>query len=140
MAHAKVTLTEGMKFKVDTGSGHELTVDAREEVGGTDGGPRPMELLAAGLAGCTAMDVISILRKMQQPVQGLQVRVVTKDAEAHPRRFLSMHIEYEITGEGLDEARVRRAIELSESRYCPATATLRQGTTMTSSYRIVAPQ
>jgi len=140
MAQATVTLAEGMKFTVETGSGHALVLDAREEVGGSDAGPRPMELLAAGLAGCTAMDVISILRKMQQPVQGLEVRATTTDAEDHPRRFLTMHIEYVITGEGLDERRVQRAIDLSENRYCAASATLRLGTAVTNSYRIVAPE
>jgi putative redox protein len=138
MTQASVTLLEGMRFTVETGSGHSLIIDSHADVGGTDAGPRPLELMTASIAGCTAMDVISILRKMQQRVTALEVRVRTQDAAEHPRRFLEVHIEYLVTGHDLSAERVRRAIELSETKYCPALATVRPGTTIHTSYKILA--
>jgi putative redox protein len=96
-----------------------------------------MELMAAAVASCTAMDVISILRKMQQKVTGLQVRVTGERAAEHPKKFLSLHVEYTVTGYRLVEERVARSIELSETTYCPAMASLRPGVKITSSYKIL---
>ena len=137
MAEATVILVDGMQFVVETPSGHSLTIDAAPDVGGRDSGPRPMELVAAGLAGCTAMDVISILRKMQQKVTGLKVHVNGQQATDHPHKFTAIHIEYTLIGYGLSEANVARAIQLSETKYCPAMASLRPGAPITSSYTIV---
>jgi putative redox protein len=94
-------------------------------------GPTPMELLAVSLGGCTAMDVISILRKMRQPLEELRVEVRGETAEEHPRRFVSLEIVYHFTG-ALDEDKVRRAVELSETRYCSVEATLRPAVPITS--------
>ncbi len=137
MTQATVTLVDGMQFVVETGSGHSFTVDSVPEVGGHDTGPRPFELVAAGVAGCTAMDVISILRKMQQRVTGLKVHVNGEQAPEHPKKFVSIHVEYTIVGYNLSEDRVARAIELSETKYCPAMASLRPGAPITSSYTIL---
>ena len=136
MTQATVTLIDGMQFVVETGSGHSFTIDSAPAVGGRDTGPRPFELVAAGVAGCTAMDVISILRKMQQKVTGLKVHVNGEQATEHPRKFLNIHVEYTIIGYNLSEDRVARAIELSETRYCPAMASLRPGAPITSSFTI----
>jgi putative redox protein len=137
MAEATVTLVDGMQFVVETPSGHSFTIDSVPEVGGRDSGPRPMELLAAGIAGCTAMDVISILRKMQQKIAGLKVRVNGQQATEHPKRFTDIHVEYTVIGYGLSEANVARAIQLSETRYCPAMASLRPGVPITLSFTIL---
>jgi putative redox protein len=137
MTEATVTLVDAMQFLAETGSGHSFNIDARPEVGGRDTGCRPMELLMAGLAGCTAMDVISILRKMQQKVTGLKVHVNGERAAEHPKRLLSIHIEYTITGYSVSEDRVARAIELSETKYCSAMASLRPGAPITSGYVIL---
>jgi putative redox protein len=137
MTEATVTLVDGMQFLAETGCGHWLNIDAAPEVGGRDTGCRPMALLMAGLAGCTAMDVISILRKMQQKVTGLRVHVSGERAAEHPKRFLSIDIEYTIVGFGVSEDKVARAIELSETKYCPAMASLRPGAPITSGYVIV---
>ncbi len=135
MTQATVTLIGGMQFAVETGSKHTLVIDSgNPETGGRGTGARPLELVAAGVAGCTAMDVISILNKMQQKVTGFQVKVTSKDAEEHPKKFLELHVEYAITGFQLDEKRVQRAIRLSEEQFCPAMATLRPGTRITNSY------
>lgn len=137
MTQASVTLVDGMQFVVETGSGHSFTIDTVAEVGGHDTGPRPFELMAASVAGCTAMDVISILRKMQQKVTSLKVHVNGEQAAEHPKKFVNVHIEYTVTGYNLAEDRVARAIELSETKYCPAMASLRPGAPITSSFTIL---
>jgi putative redox protein len=136
MTEATVTMVEGMQFMVDTGTGHSFAVDGSLEAGGKHGGPRPMEVVAAGVAACTAMDVISILRKSKQKVTGFQVRVVSDRAAEHPKKFERLYLEYIITGYGVAEDRVERSIELSETKYCSAIASLRPGVEITSSYKI----
>jgi putative redox protein len=96
-------------------------------------GATPMELLAMALAGCTSMDVVSILQKMRQPLEELQVEVRGERAEEHPKRFTSLEVVYHLKG-ALDETMVQRAIELSESRYCSVEATLRPALPITSRY------
>ncbi|MCS7260893.1 MAG: OsmC family protein [Anaerolineae bacterium] len=137
MAQATVTLVDGMQFVAETPSGHAFIIDAISDVGGRNTGPRPMELLAAGVAGCTAMDVIAILRKMQQKVTGLRVHVNGEQAAEHPKRFTSIHIQYTVTGYGVAEDKVARAIELSQTKYCSALASLQPGTPITFSYTIL---
>lgn len=137
MTEATITLVDGLQFLAQTDSGHALVLDGRSDAGGKDSAPRPMELMAVSLAACTAMDVISILRKMQQTVTGFQVRVAGERAEEHPKKFLKIHLEYTVIGRSVAEDRVARAIELSETKYCSAMATLRPGVEITSSYQIV---
>ncbi|MGQ9500957.1 MAG: OsmC family protein [Anaerolineae bacterium] len=137
MAQATVTLMDGMQFVAETPSGHAFIIDAVPDVGGRDTGPRPMELLAAGIASCTAMDVIAILRKMQQKVTGLKVYVNGEQAAEHPKRFTSIHIQYTIIGYGVAEDKVARAIELSQTKYCSAIASLHSGAPITFSYTIL---
>jgi len=98
-------------------------------------GPSPSELLLLAVGGCTAMDVVSILRKMRQPLEGLEVEVRGTKADEHPRRFLAIEVLYRLRGD-LSEDRVRRAIELSETRYCAMEATLRGRVELSSRYVI----
>jgi putative redox protein len=98
-------------------------------------GPAPSELLLLAVGGCTAMDVVSILRKMRQPLEGLEVEVRGTKADEHPRRFLAIEVLYRLRGD-LSEHRVRRAIELSETRYCAMEATLRGCVELSSRYVI----
>lgn len=140
MSHveAKVTLVdEGMSFEGTASSGHTLMLDASTEHGGQDAGFRPMELLLVGLAGCTAMDVISILRKKRQNVTGLEVRVEGKRAVDHPRVYTEICVEYVVRGQGVDPRAVERSIELSETKYCSAMAMLRAVAQITTSSQIV---
>ncbi len=137
MTEATVTLVDGMQFAVETGTGHSFVIDRSPEAEGKDTGPRPFELLAVGLAGCTAMDVISILRTMRQKPTGLKVRVRGERATEHPKKFLNIHVEYTVVGYDLAQDRVARAIELSETKYCPAMASLRPGAPITSSYTLL---
>jgi putative redox protein len=125
-----------MAFGGRADSGFEQNMDADESVGGENGAGRPMEFIAMGLAGCTAMDVISILRKKQQVVSDFQVKLHTENANEHPKVFTSAVIEYLVTGENISEAAVLRAIELSVEKYCPAQAMLSKAFPMKLIYRI----
>ena len=102
---------------------------------GPGSGPSPSELMLLAVGGCTAMDVASILRKMRQPLEGLRVEVRGTKADEHPRRFLAIEVLYRLRGD-LSEDRVRRAIELSETRYCAMEATLRGRVELSSRYVI----
>ncbi len=119
---AKVEWQGRMTFTGSVGTGFEVPLGAHQSVGGYEDGFRPMELIAVGLAGCTAMDVISILKKKRQDVTNYVVRVNASQAEDHPKVFSGAVIEYHITGKGIQEKAVLRAIELSATRYCPAQA------------------
>lgn len=122
--HATVDLHgDALRFVGRTGSGHIIVLD--DAVG--DGGARPAELLPLALAGCTAMDVISILRKKQQPVTGYSVEAAGTQDDEHPNAFRSIDVTHVVEGRGIDEAAVRRAIELSATRYCSVGATLSSG-------------
>src|SRR3972149_5853888 len=100
-----------------------IMVDASGD-NGDDRGPTPMDLLLAALAGCTAMDVVSILRKSRQPFTGLVVRVDGEQAPDHPHRYTRLALTYEVHGAGVDRRAVERAVALSEERYCSVRASL----------------
>lgn len=119
---AKVVWSSGLSFSGTAPSGFTLPLGAHPDVGGDNDGFRPMELLAIGVAGCTAMDVISILQKKRQQVKSFEVSVVTQQSDEHPKVFTQMEIHYALRGEHLDPKAVERAIELSETKYCPAQA------------------
>ncbi len=119
-----VSLIEKMQFRVDAGSGHSLVIDASPDVGGAEAGPRPMELQLAALAGCSAMDVLSILRKMRQEVTAYAVSSHGETAPDHPQRYTEVVLVHRVTGDAVREDSVRRAIELSMTRYCPVYAML----------------
>lgn len=133
---AKVLWRGGMTFTGTADSGFEIGLGTDPAVGGDNDGFRPMELMAMSLAGCTAMDVISILRKKRQEVTDFQVKVRAERAETHPKVFTGAVIEYEITGHGVEEAAVRRSIELSAEAYCPAQAMLAKVMPIRLEYRI----
>src|SRR5947209_6817813 len=100
---ASVALQQAMTFRATTASGHEPVLDSSPEVGGTDSGARPMEVLMAGLGGCTGMDVISVLRKMRQDVSQYEVRVSAEQATEHPKVFTSIEVEHVVHGHNLNE-------------------------------------
>lgn len=133
---ASVTWNGGMQFEGTADSGHKVILDAAPEVGGQDSGFRPMELMAMSLAGCTAMDVISILTKKRQKVAGFEVHVNARRANEHPKVFTEIEIRYVLRGENIDPAAVERALELSETKYCPAQAMLREAAPVRLVYEI----
>lgn len=126
-----------MAFEGAADSGFVQKMDAEASVGGENGAARPMEFIALGLAGCTGMDVISILRKKQQPVKDFQVRVHAERAGEHPKVFSNAVIEYRITGGDVKEEAVLRAIGLSAEKYCPAQAMLSKSVPMKLVYKIL---
>lgn len=135
LENASVTLADGMHF-VGRIDGFSIDTDAEESVGGRGAGPQPLRLLLLGIAGCTAMDVISILRKKRQEVEDLEVEVRGSRVEEHPRIYDAVEIIYRVRGKGIEPRAVERAIELSEGRYCPAIAMIGETTRITSRYEI----
>jgi putative redox protein len=133
---AKVTWKEGLSFSGSAETGFVVPLGADPSVGGANDGFRPLELMAVSLAGCTAMDVISILRKKQQDVTGFEVRVQAEQAGEHPHVFTRAVITYDVRGHGVDEAAVLRAIELTATKYCPAQAMLSRAFPMDLVYEI----
>lgn len=135
---AKVTYTGALQFVGSANSGHAIVMDGPAEVGGTNTGPRPMELLLIGLGGCTGMDAISLLKKKRQDVTALEITVKgIKDESAQPNRFTEVEIMFTVKGKGVDEAAVKRSIELSMEKYCSVKATLEQNTKIGFSYEII---
>lgn len=134
---AKVVWSEGLSFEGTSDSGFSVNLGASESVGGKDDGFRPLELILTGLIGCTAMDVISILRKKRQNITGYEVTAEADMASEHPHVFTAVHINYVIRGKEIDEKAVQRAIELSETRYCPAQAMFREVFPMKLTYEII---
>jgi len=134
---ATVTLKGGMAFDATATSGHSVTLDADEAVGGHNQGFRPMEMLLVGLGGCTAMDVISLLRKMHQEVTEYQVKVLGSRAEEHPKVYTEITVEHVVRGKKLSPDMVRRAVELSATRYCPASAMLSKAARVVHSFRLI---
>ena len=120
--NAKVDWKGRMSFTGSADSGFDIPLGSHPDVGGDNDGFRPMELMAVSLAGCTAMDVISILKKKRQEVSDFQVKVETDRAVQHPKVFTSAVIEYHVAGKDISESAVSRAMELSADTYCPAQA------------------
>ncbi len=123
---AKVTWKNGLAFDGTSDSGFIIPLDSFSSSEGESRGTKPLELLAIGLGGCTAMDVISILQKMKQEVTNFEVKVHADRAAEHPKVFTAIELEYIVTGKDIDRAAVEKAVNLSETRYCSAMAMLRQ--------------
>ncbi len=120
----RATLESGMRFDVETGSGHHVLLDANVNNGGQNSGPQPMEMLLVALAGCSGMDILAILRKKRQDISGYELRIHGLRAEEHPKVFLDITLEHIFTGHDIRPEAVKRAIELTEERYCGASAML----------------
>jgi putative redox protein len=120
---AEIEWEQGMAFRA-TLDGHEFTIDGAPEAGGKDLGPRPKGLTLVSLAGCSGMDVISILGKMKVKVDAFRVRTEALLADEHPKKFLEIKVTYDFTGAGITPGPLRKAITLSEEKYCGVRATL----------------
>ena len=129
---ASAVWQDGLAFEATAGSGFTVRMDS--PAGGS--GFSPMELVLVGLAGCTGMDVIDVLRKKRQAVTGLSIQVQGQRAEAHPRQYTAIRIVYVVTGHQVEAEAVRRAIELSETKYCSVSATLRGTAQITSAFEV----
>lgn len=133
---AEVIWDRGLTFTGGSDSGYEITLGADPGVGGDDDGFRPMELLAIGIIGCTAMDVISILKKKRQDISSFSVELDASRAEDYPKVFTDIKIRYRLAGKNIDPVAVERAIELSETKYCPAHAMFREIVPINLEYEI----
>lgn len=133
---AKVQLVEGMTFVAESGSGHAVVMDASPDVGGRDLGPRPMELVLMGTGGCSAIDVVHILRRSRLPVTGCTVELEAERAPEDPKVFTRIHMRFVVTGRGLTPAQVERAVKLSKEKYCSASIMLAKTAEITTEFEI----
>lgn len=133
---AKVNWAGKLSFKGSADTGFEVPLGANPKVGGDNDGFRPLELMAVSLAGCTAMDVISILLKKRQEISDFRVEVDANQTDEHPKVFTDAVIEYHVTGKEITEKAVARAIELSATSYCPAQSMLAKVFPITLKYYI----
>lgn len=127
----------GMAFVAETGSGHLLAMDGAVDGGGRNLAPRPMETVLAGTGGCTAYDVVLILKRGRQQVSGCVVKIDADRAETEPKVFTRIHMHFTVSGKALNEAAVARAIQLSHDKYCSASAMLAKTAQMTTGFDIV---
>jgi putative redox protein len=132
----------GMGFLAETGSGHTLVMDgapdtAKPENGGQNLAPRPMETLLAGAGGCTAYDVVLILKRGRHDVRGCSVRLQAERAEVDPKVFTSINMHFTVTGKGIPAAAVERAIAMSHDKYCSATIMLGKTAEITTSFELI---
>ena len=132
----KVKWLENMAFSAEV-NGHEIILDAAEKVGGENRGPRPKPLMLTALAGCTGMDVVSIVKKMRVELDDFNVIVEGDLTEEHPKQFTQMHVIYEFTGKNLPVEKLQKAVNLSEDRYCGVSATYRKAIGLTSEIKII---
>jgi len=135
---ARVKWVDDSLFVGESGSGHCVVMDGPPESGGQNLGIRPMEMLLVGMGGCTAFDVVHILRKGRHPVQRCEVTLDAERAETDPKVFTRIHVHFVISGNGLNEAAVQRAIELSAEKYCSAAIMLGKTAAITHDYEILA--
>jgi putative redox protein len=129
--------SDGMSFVAETGSGHAFVMDGAPEGGGHNLGPRPMETVLAGTGGCTAYDVVVILKKSGQDITGCEVKLTSERAETDPKVFTSIHMHFVIRGRNVKPAMVESAIKLSHNKYCSASIMLGKTAAITHDYEII---
>lgn len=128
---ARISWVDGALFVAESGSGHTLTMDGAPDIGGRNLAARPMEVLLMGMGGCTAIDVVSMLRKQRQDIEGVEVSLVAERADDHPKVFTSVKLVYTVRGRKLNKALVERAVTLSDEKYCSATAMVKESAEVT---------
>ena len=134
---ARVKWVEGATFLGESGSGHAVVMDGPPAHGGRNLGVRPMEMLLLGMGGCTAFDVVHILKKARQPVTDCVAELSAERSDSDPKVFTHIHVHFVVKGQGLKEDRVRRAVELSAEKYCSASIMLGKVAEITHDYEIV---
>jgi|SRR5690348_3414029 putative redox protein len=134
---ARIKWVEDVSFIAESGSGHGILLDGAPESGGRNLGARPLELLLMGLGGCTAFDVVTILRKGREKVTDCVVELEADRAPSEPKVFTRIHLHYRLKGRGLAPAKVERAITLSAEKYCSATAILEKTAKITHDWEVL---
>jgi len=135
---ARVKWVEGVTFLGESASGHAVVMDGPPESGGRNLGIRPMEMLLLGMGGCTAFDVVMILKKSRQPVTDCVVEIDAERATSEPKVFTRIHVHFVVTGSGLSDKQVARAVELSAEKYCSASIMLSKAVDITHDYEVVS--
>ncbi|MFZ5593550.1 MAG: OsmC family protein [Pseudomonadota bacterium] len=133
---ARLKWVQDVMWVAESETGHAVVMDGAPEIGGRNLGMRPMEMLLLGMGGCTAMDVISILKKSREQVTDCEIQMEAKRAEDHPKVFTAIHVHFIVTGKALKEATVKRAIDLSAEKYCSASIMLGKTASITHDYEI----
>ena len=129
--------SEGMAFQAETGSGHQLMMDGAVEGGGHNLAPRPMETVLAGTGGCTAYDVVLILKRGRHDVRGCSVKLSAERAEVDPKVFTQINMHFTVTGHGIPAAAVERAIAMSHDKYCSASIMLGKTAQISTSFEVI---
>ena len=137
---ARVKWIEGVTFVGESASGHAVVMDGPPESGGRNLGIRPMEMLLLGMGGCTAFDVVMILKKARQPVTDCVVEMQAERAAADPKVFTRIHVHFVVTGSGLSDKQVARAVELSAEKYCSASIMLGKAAEISHDYEVVSEE
>jgi putative redox protein len=127
----------GMGFVAETGSGHMLVMDGAPDGGGRNLAPRPMETVLAGTGGCTAYDVVLILKRGRHDVRGCQVKATSERADSDPKVFTRIHMHFTVTGKSVPHTAVERAIQLSHEKYCSASIMLAKTADITTSFELI---
>ncbi|MEJ2362292.1 MAG: OsmC family protein [Gammaproteobacteria bacterium] len=136
---ARVKWVEEVTFLGQSESGHAVVMDGPPDFGGRNLGPRPMEMLLLGMGGCTAFDVVLILKKARQAVANCEVELSATRADAEPKVFTAIHVHFIVTGTDLNEKQVARAVALSAEKYCSASIMLGKTADITHDYEIRTP-
>ena len=134
---ARIKWVENVAFMGESESGHSVIMDGSPEVGGRNLGLRPMEMLLLGMGGCTAFDVMLMLKKSRQPVADCEVQIEADRADEIPKVFTKIHVHFVVTGTGLSDKQVKRAIHLSAEKYCSASIMLGKVAEITHDYEII---
>lgn len=138
MTHeASIRWAGRMTFVGKAGSNHLVPMDSGPEFGGESSATKPMELLLISMGGCTGMDIVPLLKKMRQDVTGVELNITAERTEEHPRVYSRVDIEYVVAGRGLEEEKVKRAVELSQERYCSVSAMLKKACPVNYTIRLV---
>lgn len=134
--HARIKWVQDATFIGESGSGHAVVMDGPPDHGGRNLGVRPMEMLLLGMGGCTAFDVVHILKKSRQPVTDCVAELQAERTDEEPKVFSTIHVHFIVTGIGLDDKRVARAVSLSAEKYCSASIMLGKTATITHDHEI----
>jgi putative redox protein len=132
----RVTWLEDMTYVAQSPSGHAVVMDGPLELGGHNLGPRPMEMLLMGMGGCTAIDVVDILRKSRQDLRGCEVQLKAHRADNDPKVFTTIQVHFILTGKNLSAKHIERAIQLSAEKYCSASIMLGKTAQITHTFEI----
>ena len=134
---ARVKWLDNMSFVGETGSGHSVVMDGAPESGGRNLAARPMEMVLIGMGGCTAFDVVMILKKARQPIEDCIVEITAERADEIPMVFTKIHVHYTVKGKGLSEKQVEKAVNLTAEKYCSVSIMLAKTAEVTHDFQII---